>query len=179
MRRLQRRFFAADATEVAPALLHKVLVVGECRGRIIEVEAYTRDDPASHSFRGQTPRNAVMFGPAGFMYVYFTYGMHHCANVVTGESGDGQAVLIRAVQPMTGLDIMVRRRGRAGHTSDGPAKLCQALAIDLTLNGTDICTNTSIGIFDDGQPMPGRIDVTPRIGIRVGNDRLWRWSVGR
>lgn len=177
MKRLGRDFFAADATDVAPRLLHKVLVVGECSGRITEVEAYTGDDPASHSFRGKTPRNAVMFGPSGHLYVYFTYGMHHCANLVTGREGDGQAVLIRAVMPLTGVDTMIERRGRADHTADGPAKLCKAFAIDKALDGVDICAHPTIMVCDDGQ-MPAPIRrVTPRIGIRVGMDRLWRWSV--
>ncbi len=181
MQRLPREFFGRNAPIVAPLLLNKVLVVGQSAGRITEVEAYTQDDPASHSFKGVTRRNAVMFGRAGHLYVYFTYGMHHCANVVTGVVDDGQAVLIRAVDPMSGVAAMVQRRGRSNHLSDGPGKLTQAFAIDLTLNGLDICDeaalpdDTTVGIFDDGLPPPDQPQVTPRIGIRAGVDTPWRW----
>ena len=110
-RRLDRAFYRRDALEVAPELLDKVLVVGGCAGRIVEVEAYRPDDPASHAFRGRTARNATMFGPGGLLYVYFTYGMYYCANVVTGAEGDGQAVLLRAVLPYRGIEVMRKRRG--------------------------------------------------------------------
>src|SRR5204863_4345175 len=128
---LSRRFFARPSTIVGPDLLGRVLTrvlpSGETlRARIVETEAYERDDPASHAFRGRTARNAVMFGPAGHLYVYFTYGMHHCMNIVTGLAGDGQAVLLRGVSPMTGIEAMVARRGRSHHLADGPGKLCQA-----------------------------------------------------
>jgi DNA-3-methyladenine glycosylase len=175
---LTRDFFAADAPDVAPLVLNKLLVVGECVGRVTEVEAYTRDDPASHSFRGRTNRNAVMFGEAGHLYVYFTYGMHHCANVVTGDDGDGQAVLIRAVEPLIGTDDMIRRRGRRTNIADGPGKLCQAFGIDLDLNGADLCSGPRTCILDDDVAPPEAPIVTTRIGIRVGTERLWRWSVG-
>ena len=178
---LNRDFFIGDATDVAPGLLNKVLVAGGCEGRIVEVEAYTGDDPASHSFRGRTERNAAMFGPAGHLYVYFTYGMHHCVNVSTGAEGDGQAVLLRAVVPMSGLELMTARRGRGRRIADGPGKLCQAFAIDRSVNGVDLCDPShgqpAIGIFDDGLEPPTEPQQSLRIGIRVGTDRLWRWSV--
>jgi DNA-3-methyladenine glycosylase len=174
---LDRAWFARDALVVAPQLLNKVLVVGECSGRIVEVEAYTRDDPASHSFRGETTRNAMMFGEAGRLYVYFTYGMHFCANVVTGQIGDGQAVLLRALTPLTGIDEMVRRRGRTTNLTDGPGKLCQALGIDLSANGAPLTGGGAIHILDDHVAPPESPRIGPRIGITKGADTPWRWRV--
>lgn len=168
-----------DAPVVAPQLLNKVLVVGPCRVRIVEVEAYTADDPASHSFRGPTARNALMFGRAGRLYVYFTYGMHHCANVVTGRPGDGQAVLLRAGVPLAGLDLMDERRGRPGRQlelANGPGKLCQALGLDRSWDGV-VLNRGDAGLVDDGVPPPVAPIVTTRVGIRVGVERPWRWCV--
>jgi DNA-3-methyladenine glycosylase len=145
--------------------------------RIVEVEAYTAEDPASHSFRGQTPRNAVMFGPAGRLYVYFTYGMHYCANIVTGDVGDGQAVLLRALLPIVGIEEMVRRRGREKNLTDGPGKLCHALGIDITMNGSVLDGAAGVQILDDGTPPPDVPRVGPRIGITKGVDTAWRWRV--
>jgi DNA-3-methyladenine glycosylase len=170
-------WFARDAHVVAPDLLNKVLVVGACSGRIVEVEAYTRDDPASHSHRGETTRNAVMFGAAGHLYVYFTYGMHFCANVVTGQIGDGQAVLLRALQPLSGVQDMVRRRGRSTNLADGPGKLCQALGIDLAHNGVRVYGGGEIRIVDDGTTPPATPRVGPRVGITKGVETQWRWRV--
>ena len=183
MRRLERQFFARDALDVAPALLNKVLVFGDCSGRIVEVEAYRSDEPAAHTFRGRTPRNAVMFGPAGHLYVYFSYGMHHCANVVTGDVGDGQAVLLRAIVPVTGVDAMRARRppGTAeGRLADGPGKLCQALGLDLSHTGRDLCAapdGLALWIGDDGIEPPAAPLVTPRVGITKAVDLPWRFLV--
>lgn len=175
MRRVARSLLAGDAPEVAPQLLNKLLVYDGCVGRITEVEAYRQDDPASHTFRGPTDRNAVMFGPAGHLYVYFTYGMHHCANVVTGPVGTGAAVLLRAVEPIEGLAAMSdRRRGRR-NLADGPATLCQAFAIGPEHNGADLCRGTGPGLFDDGTPPPGDPIVGPRVGISRAVDVPWRW----
>ena len=173
MRRLGRKFFARDATVVAPDLLNKRFVVGECAGRIIEVEAYTSDDPASHCYNGPTPRNAVMFGPAGHLYVYFTYGMHHCVNISTGADGDGQAVLLRAVMPLAGVALMrTRRSGRADRVlADGPAKLAQAFGLDLTTNGA------LAEVYDDGTPPPTEPLVGPRVGITKAVDWPRRFRV--
>jgi DNA-3-methyladenine glycosylase len=149
-------------------------------GRIVETEAYTRTDPASHSFNGPTARNAVMFGPPGRLYVYLSYGIHCCANVVTGPDGDGQAVLLRAVVPLEGLDVIrSRRRGRPDRElANGPGKLCEALGITLADDGTSVTDErSSIWIVDDGTPPPVPI-VGPRIGITKGVDVPWRFEVG-
>ena len=166
-----------DAPEVAPRLLNKLLVVGECVGRITEVEAYRQDDPASHTFTGLTARNAVMFGPPGHLYVYFTYGMHYCANIVTGRDGDGAAVLLRVVDPVGGLDIMRERRSGRRQIADGPAKLCQAFAIGPAHNGVDVCSGGAVGVFDDGMPPPDHPIIGPRIGISKAVDVPWRFRV--
>jgi DNA-3-methyladenine glycosylase len=166
-----------DALEVAPDLLNKVLVVGGCAGRIVEVEAYRADDPASHSFRGRTPGNATMFGPGGLLYVYFTYGMHHCANIVTGPEQDGQAVLLRAVTPCRGIEAMRARRGGrdARVLADGPGKLCQAFGINRSHDGLDLCTSADVLIVDDGTPPPADPLVGGRVGIRHAVEHAWRW----
>jgi len=168
---------AGDSPEVAPLLLNKLLVRGPCVGRIVEVEAYREDDPASHSYRGRTPRTAVMFGPPGHLYVYFTYGMHYCANVVTGRDGDGAAVLLRGLVPVAGVELMSERRNGRRDLTDGPAKLCQALAIGPAQNGADLCTAADIGLYDDGTPPPADPRVGPRIGITKAVDLPWRWRV--
>lgn len=182
MRRLDRDFFARDALEVAPDLLNKVFAVGPTAGRIVEVEAYRSDEPAAHTFRGKTPRNAVMFGPAGHLYVYFSYGMHHCANVVTGADGDGQAVLLRAILPVAGVDEMRARRPSGtpeARLADGPGKLCQALGLDLNDSGLDLCGPASdrAWLGDDGTPPPDQPVVTGRVGISKAVDLPWRFVV--
>ena len=151
-------FYARPSVAVAPELLNKVMVAGPCRGRIVEVEAYAGPlDPASHAYRGPTARNATMFGPPGHLYVYFTYGMHFCANAVTGEQGEGQAVLLRALAPLAGIDLMQARRPAARRPSDlasGPAKLCQALGIVRDHDGTDLVDGGAVQLVDDGVAPP-------------------------
>ena len=161
MKLLTREFFERESIDVAPELLNKLLVVDGIAARIVEVEAYTEDDPASHCFRGQTKRNAVMFGSPGHLYVYFVYGMHYCVNVVTGSEGDGQAVLLRAVT-CEGVDARL---------TNGPAKLCRYLGIDMSMNGA------AATIFDDDVPPPDDPRNTPRIGITKAVDMLRRWVV--
>ncbi len=161
MKLLPAEFFARDSPEVAPELLNKLFVVGRHAGRIVEVEAYTSDDPASHCYRGQTKRNEVMFGPPGHLYVYFVYGMHHCVNIVTGTEGDGQAVLIRGVV-IDGVDPK---------TTNGPAKLCRRFGIGMSFNGAGAT------VFDDGMAPPAAPLITPRIGITKAADWPRRWLV--
>ncbi|WP_109123860.1 DNA-3-methyladenine glycosylase [Dyella sp. C11] len=178
---VSRRFFERPATTVAPLLLNKILACADGRaGRIVEVEAYAGSvDPAAHTYRGKTPRNAVMFGPAGHMYVYFTYGMHWCANCVCRPAGEG--VLIRALEPLLGLDKM--RGQRPWGTMDrelcrGPARLTQAMGINGEQNGIDLVgALDGYAIVDDGVAPPKHLAGTPRVGIRVGVDFPWRWRV--
>jgi len=183
---LPRAFYARDPRLVAPELLNKLLVHGETAGRIVEVEAYCGgEDPASHAFRGPTARNAVMFGAAGHLYVYFTYGMHFCANAVCATPGVAGAVLLRAVAPVRGVDVMRARRAggrrspaqlRHRDLGSGPARLAQALDLDRSHNGVDLVRG-AVRIVDDGVPPPPAPGVSPRIGIRVGTEHLWRWFV--
>jgi DNA-3-methyladenine glycosylase len=173
---------AGSAVSVAPTLLGRIVEVGERSGRIVEVEAYQQaDDPASHAHRGPTRRNATMFGPPGHLYVYFTYGMHWCANVVTGPDGEGSAVLIRALAPLTGVEQMQAARPRARRLRDlcsGPAKLTQALGLTGDADGTDLCDGASqVRLLDDGWRPDLPAVVTPRIGITRAVDHPWRWYV--
>ncbi len=179
---LGRRFYARDSREVARELLNKVLLKDGVGGRIVEVEAYLgSQDAGSHTYHGQTPRNATMFGCPGLLYVYFTYGMHWCANAVCGEKGKGTAVLIRALAPLEGLDEMRRRRGKARRDRDlcsGPAKLCQALGIDRADDGADLVTaDGGVKIVDDGVSPPRRPGQSRRIGLSAGAEHPWRWYV--
>lgn len=175
-------FLSGDATAAASRLLGCLLVReldGErLVGKIVETEAYHQSDAASHSYKGRTPRTDVMFGPAGFLYVYFTYGMHYCMNVVTGAEGEGSAVLIRAIEPLEGQDAMlINRRGMGGvQLTNGPAKVCQALQIDKSWNGHDLRTG---GLLLQNQPplLEAEIVQTTRIGISKDIDRPWRFYI--
>jgi DNA-3-methyladenine glycosylase len=181
---VQRADFSGDPLDVGPWLLNKVLLHGARSGRIVEVEAYKgASDPASHAYRGLTPRTAVMFGPAGFLYVYFTYGMHWCANVVCGPKGEASALLIRALAPLTGLDEMREVRPAARRERDlcnGPAKLCQALGITGAENGIDLLARSAaVRLVDDGTPPPERPAQGRRVGISVAKEEPWRfWVAG-
>ena len=181
-RLVPRSFYARAPDVVARELLNKVLIGPNGSGRIVEVEAYDGSrDPASHAYRGLTPRNSVMFGRPGHLYVYFTYGMHWCANAVCREEGDAAAVLLRALAPIDGLEVMRAARLRARRDRDlcsGPAKLCQALGIGPAHNGIDLTRRASpVRIVDDGTAPPPSPFVTTRVGLTVGVDQLWRWYV--
>jgi len=182
-RPLDREFYRRDPRVVAPALLNKVMAAGGgVAGRIVEVEAYCGgEDPGSHAYRGRTPRNATMFGRPGLLYVYFTYGMHWCANAVCGDEGEGLAVLVRALAPVDGIDVMRARRARAHRDRDlcsGPAKLCQALAIDRVHDGADLVSgDRGVVIVDDGTAPPRPPGTSSRIGLSAGVEHPWRWYV--
>lgn len=146
------------------------------RVMIVETEGYDETDAASHSFNGRTPRTDVMFGPAGHLYVYFTYGMHYCCNVVTGKKGEGSAVLIRAVQPLVGDDILEKRRNRNGaEVTNGPAKLCQALDITKQMNGHDLEKAPLRLLLQP--PLEDGITQTIRVGISKAKDIPWRFYI--
>jgi DNA-3-methyladenine glycosylase len=182
-RPLPRAFYDRDVHLVAADLLGKVLVGPDgASGRIVEVEAYAGpDDPGSHGYRGETPRTRVMFGPPGHLYVYFSYGMHWCANVVCGPSGTCAAVLLRALAPLDGLPLMRARRPSARRDRDlcsGPAKLCQALGIDKAHDGADVVRgDRGVVLLDDGTPPPREPVRTTRIGLSAGADLPWRLFV--
>ncbi len=165
---ISRRLFRNSTLEIAP----KLLGVNLCRrlddgtiltGRIVEVEAYTQDDPACHAFRGITPRSKIMYGPPGFAYVYFIYGMYHCLNAVTEPDGTAGAVLIRALEY---------------DGANGPGRLCRQWQIDKSMNGLDLLDSESpLWLSQGSLKSDETIEITPRIGISVATDRLWRFSI--
>lgn len=176
-----KSFLDRSAVEVAPLLLGAVLereIDGRTvRVRIVETEAYDETDAASHSYKGKTPRTEIMFGEPGYLYVYFTYGMHYCCNIVTGKKGSGSAVLIRAVEPLDGQDLMEERRRRSGiDITNGPAKLCQALAIDKKLNGHDL-SQAPLKLIIKEALDPRLITQTTRIGISQAKELKWRFYI--
>ena len=197
---MDREFFDRPAVEVAPELLGCVFeretVEGTVAVVLTEVEAYMgAADPASHAYRGQTPRNAVMFGPPGHAYVYFTYGMHFCVNLVCQLPGTASAVLLRAGKVIVGEELARARRERRAADGDGvgrsdgpriadrdlargPARLCQALGIDRALDGADVCdVGSPLRIKQRGTSNQCRYDSGPRVGISSGTDFAWRYWV--
>lgn len=170
-----------SAPEAAKRLLGCELLVmlggREARVKIVETEAYHQTDAASHSYSGKTQRTEVMFGPAGHLYVYFTYGMHYCCNVVTGPIGDGAAVLIRAVEPIAGEPSLQANRDKSGtELTNGPAKLCQALAIDTRFNGHDLSRSPIRLVFKQQVP-DDMIEQTTRVGVTKAIDMPWRFYI--
>lgn len=177
--KLAREFYLQDTIHAAKAVLGKLLVhvtdEGVLSGRIIETEAYLHDDPACHASRGMTPKNQVMFGEPGHAYVYFTYGMHYCVNLVTQPKGIPEAILIRALEPIDGIELMQRNRNktRLEDLCSGPGKLTQAMGIGGDLNGEDLLSNKLFVIDDDFEPGP--VISLPRIGITQAVHEPWRF----
>ena len=190
MRRLPKSFYSRDALSVAKDLIGCLFVHDHPDGRVgvrlVETEAYRgRIDPGSHGYRGVTPRTEVMYGPPGYLYVYFTYGMHWCANVVCGRDGECEAVLLRAGEPVAGEELMFLNR--PGITKErllasGPARLAQALGIDKRHNGASLLRGGELFCAEDDQTpayRDGPISQTPRIGLASGrgDDIPWRFVV--
>lgn len=174
-------FLDDDSTSVAKQLLGCELVRqidGQTvRVRIVETESYDQQDAASHSYKGKTPRTDVMFGPSGHLYVYFTYGMHYCCNIVTGATGEGSAVLIRAVEPIEGVELIEKIRGKLGvQATNGPAKLCKALGITREMNGHDLHRSPLqliAGELRDGET----ISASRRVGISIAQEAKRRFYI--
>jgi len=175
---LKRSFYERPTAEVARDLLGKVLVHGPAAGIIVEAEAYPgRDDLASHSARGVTDRTRVIFGPAGHAYVYLIYGMYECLNLVAEPEGTPGCVLIRALEPVAGIELMRRRRPAARKLEEiacGPGRLTMAMAITRAHYGADV-TRGSLVVREPTEPRPLEIQVTPRVGIRVCAERPLRF----
>jgi DNA-3-methyladenine glycosylase len=173
---IRRAFFARSVHEVAPDLIGVTLLVGGAGGRIVEVEAYDQEDPASHGYRGRTARNVSMFGPPGHAYVYRSYGIHWCLNLVCGGEGEAEAVLIRALEPTAGIDELRARRGvddvRA--LCSGPGKLCQALGITRDHDGLPL--DRPPFRFEERDDAP-EIVTGPRIGITQATELSWRYAL--
>jgi DNA-3-methyladenine glycosylase len=174
--KINRAFFSRSVHQVAPELIGAILVIDGVGGRIVEVEAYHHTDPAAHSYRGETARNAVMFGPPGFAYVYRSYGIHWCLNFVCEPQGSASAVLIRAIEPIEGIDRMQRRRGLSHERllCSGPGRLCQALGVSLAHNGLPLDRLPFTLRARDAHPA---IVVGVRIGITKAVDLPWRYGL--
>jgi DNA-3-methyladenine glycosylase len=175
---IRRKFFDRSVHEVAPELIGASLFVDGVGGTIVEVEAYHHTDPAAHSYGGKTPRNAVMFGPPGHAYVYRSYGIHWCANFVCEEAGSASAVLIRAVEPTAGLEIMCERRGveDVRQLCSGPGKLCEALGISIAHNGLPL-DKPPFALRARDHAVAIDVAVGPRIGITKAVEHPWRYGL--
>ncbi len=176
------KFLDGEAEGAAKRLLGSILErkIGKkiIKVKIVETECYNQHDEASHAFRGETRRNRVMFGPSGHSYVYFTYGMHHCVNIVVGKLGFGSAVLIRAVEPLEGEKVMIQNRGgiTGKSLSNGPGKVCKALGIDLSLNGHNLASG-DLRLHIKAPIKQSKIVQTTRIGISKNKETPWRFYI--
>jgi DNA-3-methyladenine glycosylase len=173
---IAKEFFARTVHEVAPDLIGVTLLVDGVGGRIVEVEAYDQEDPASHGYRGRTARNETMFGPPGHAYVYRSYGIHWCLNLVCGEVGIAEAVLVRALEPTAGLDVQRRRRGVEDVRAlcSGPGKLCQALGITREQDGRPL----DVAPFRlEARRQAPEIVTGPRVGITRATELSWRYAL--
>ncbi len=175
-KRLSRSFFRRSVHQVAPDLIGATLLFDGIGGRIVEVEAYHHTDPAAHSYRGPTERNVVMFGPPGYVYVYRSYGIHWCVNLVCEPAGSASAVLLRAIEPTAGLATMRRRRGLADERllCAGPGRLCEALGITRKQNGFALDA-PPFALF--GRQGTVEVVAGPRIGITKAADKPWRYGL--
>lgn len=191
LKKLQKIFFERNVLTVAEELLGKIFIYEDknldvnLSAKIVEVEAYNgKIDEASHSFKGITKRNEIMFNSGGFLYVYFTYGIHYCANIVTGKKGEGSAVLLRAMEPISGVEIFNKRRFNSefvdklknNNLLNGPGKICQAFNINKNHNGLDI-TKNPIYILDKPKLSKDEIVQTKRIGIKKSVELPWRFYI--
>jgi DNA-3-methyladenine glycosylase len=175
---ITRAFFARSVHAVAPELIGAAFLFAGVGGTIVEVEAYHHTDPAAHSYRGRTERNAVMFGPPGYAYVYRSYGIHWCVNFVCEEEGSASAVLIRALEPTSGIDAMRRRRGleEARSLCSGPGKLCEALGITIQHSGLPLDA-APFQLYARERAAATELAVGPRIGITKAADLPWRYGL--
>ncbi|MGH8907231.1 MAG: DNA-3-methyladenine glycosylase [Egibacteraceae bacterium] len=180
MSRLERGFFARPAPVVAPDLVGKLLIAaaGGLVARLVEVEAYMQDDPACHAYGRRTPRLEPLYGPPGHAYVYFTFGMHWCANVSTGVDGVAEGCLLRAAEPISGLEVMRGRRGERVADRDllrGPARLAAAFGLSREDSGRDLCDGGPLRFADDGcRP---EVETGPRVGVAAAADTAWRFMI--
>ncbi len=188
-KKLTRNFYKADVLEVAENLLGKIFVYKikekTLKAKIVEVEAYDgKIDKAAHTFNGKTERNKIMFNEGGYLYVYFTYGIHFCANIVTGKEGEGTAVLLRGMKPLEGIDYFIEQRFSGKELNEinkkdllnGPAKICQAFGITKEQNGTDL-TGNKIYLLDMPKVPTNQIIKTTRIGIKKSVNLPWRFYI--
>jgi DNA-3-methyladenine glycosylase len=175
---LPRGFYERDSREVAVDLIGRTLThdspEGRASGVIVETEAYRPDDPACHAYRGPTMRNRNLFGPPGTAYVYLSYGVHALLNLVCEEEGVGSAVLVRALRPLEGIELMQRRRGRSNHLADGPGRLTQALGVPLEYDGASLLDGGPLTVSRE-VPETGEVVATTRIGISRGAELPWRY----